>query len=307
MATHANELERLRPLEAELAETKAQLENLQMQITKLEEDLAQARQHIEDGEAERKALERKHASIVRASPPASRAAELTHTHLACRAWLGIVGHPVEGHAASVGPRAQVQRQRTTYVGLISRVLEVLSRTHSNIKALVPCARSATVAVSRTRSDISTQPSPQASTPTSDAPSLTQESEMLVQRLAEAQTLSWNLEDQQRVLRLRIKNLEEELRVKTEVIQQYMLREFAGELKPLPGPVAATLALANQGSSVASATLAGGNGDQSPMKAVQAAAGASPSPFRSPKKGKVGRRERRFWAVCPHRLAAASFD
>ena len=153
-----------------------------------------------------------------------------------------------------------------------------------------------MAVSRTRSDISTQPSPRASTPTSEAPSLTQENEALVQRLAEAQTQSWNLEDQQRALRLRIRNLEEELRVKTEVIQQYMLREFAGELKPLPGPVAATLALANQGSSVAAAALAGGNGDQSPMKAVQAAAGALPSPVRSPKKGKVGRRRPRFFGA-----------
>ena len=116
MAKHANELERLRPLEAELAETKAQLENLQMQITKLEEDLAQARQHIEDGEAERKALERKHASIVRASPPASRAAEVTHTHFACRAWLGIVGTQLkdmqrqldrERKSSASGPRTSV--------------------------------------------------------------------------------------------------------------------------------------------------------------------------------------------------------
>ena len=126
-----------------------------------------------------------------------------------------------------------------------------------------------------------QPSPSSS---GDPQSLAQENDSLVQRLAEAQTRSWDLEEQLRTSKLRTKNQDEELKVKTEVIQQYMLREFAGELKPLPPHVASTLALANDGSAVAMVLSGEKSSNVSPMKAAQMA--ESGSPARTPKRGKV---------------------
>ena len=122
-------------------------------------------------------------------------------------------------------------------------------------------------------------------PAADSPSLVQENETLVRRLAEAETRGWELEDQLRTAKLRTKNQDEELQTKTEVIRQYMLREFAGELKPLPPHIAATLALASDNNALAMALSDSSSSGQSPMKAVQTTAGAS-SPARVTKKGKV---------------------
>ena len=128
-------------------------------------------------------------------------------------------------------------------------------------------------------------SPAAAAAAADSPSLVQENETLVRRLAEAETRGWELEDQLRTAKLRTKNQDEELQTKTEVIRQYMLREFAGELKPLPPHIAATLALASDNNALAMALSDSSSSGQSPMKAVQTTAGAS-SPARGTKKGKV---------------------
>jgi hypothetical protein len=129
------------------------------------------------------------------------------------------------------------------------------------------------------------PAPSASAASTDPASLVQENESLVARLAEAQTRGWDLEEQLKVAKMRTRNQEEELRTKTDVIRQYMLREFAGELKPLSPHVAATLALASDNSSIAQALTDASGANVSPMKAVQASAGATASPARAGKGGK----------------------
>ena len=139
---------------------------------------------------------------------------------------------------------------------------------------------------RNRSDASIT-SARAPSPATEPASLLQENESLVQRLAEAQTRGWDLEEQLRNAKLRTKNQDEELRTKTEVIQQYMLREFAGELKPLPPHVAATLAMASDNSPLAMALSDTSGGNISPMKAVQASTGMSSPGRGAVRKGKVG--------------------
>jgi hypothetical protein len=55
----------LQPLEPALAAAKEEGVALQARITQLEEAVTEGRQKLEDGEAERKILERKHAGVVR--------------------------------------------------------------------------------------------------------------------------------------------------------------------------------------------------------------------------------------------------
>ena len=59
------ELDRLHTLEPELAAAKEHGDALQARVTELEAEVAEAKQSLEDADTERKAIERKHAGVVR--------------------------------------------------------------------------------------------------------------------------------------------------------------------------------------------------------------------------------------------------